>query len=170
MNTQWTVSGSELYSIKAVRSVDVFEKPADQGPLYKGHMFKDKPTLKRVVGSYAFAERFEYRVSRSSNTRFTTECTQRSCGWVLRAWKSNRGTYWHLKSFVNEHTCDINDNYNIEFKRVSACVIGDLFASKFGDPGRIIRPKDIVSEMREQHGIHLSYNKAYRSKEHAYLH
>ncbi|KAK3230306.1 hypothetical protein Dsin_002187 [Dipteronia sinensis] len=125
MNTRWTVSGSELYSIKAVRSVDVFEKPADQ-------------------------ERFEYRVSRSSNTRFTTECTQRSCGWVLRAWKSNRGTYWQLKSFVNEHTCDRNDNHNIEFKRVSVCVIGDLFASKFGDPRRIICPKDIVSEMREQ--------------------
>ncbi|KAK3185121.1 hypothetical protein Dsin_032407 [Dipteronia sinensis] len=98
---------------------------------------------------------------------FTAECTQRCCGWVLRAWKSNKGTYWHLKSFVNEHTCDSNDNYNIEFKRVSACVIGDLFASKFGDPGLIICPKDIVSEMMEQHGIHLSYNKAYRSKKHA---
>ncbi|KAK3218624.1 hypothetical protein Dsin_012594 [Dipteronia sinensis] len=51
MNTRWTVSGSELYSIKAVRSVDVFEKSSDQGPIYKGQMFKDKPTLKRVVGS-----------------------------------------------------------------------------------------------------------------------
>ncbi|KAK3211357.1 hypothetical protein Dsin_016063 [Dipteronia sinensis] len=117
MNTRWTVSRSELYSIKVVRSVDMFEKSSDQGPIYKGQMFKDKPTLKRAVWSYAFAER--------------------------------------------------NDNYNIEFKCVSACVIGDLFASKFGNPGLCIRPKDIVSEMKEQHGIHLSYNKAYRSKEHA---
>ncbi|KAK2655691.1 hypothetical protein Ddye_008743, partial [Dipteronia dyeriana] len=38
---------------------------------------------------------------------------------------------------------------------------------KYPDPIRIIRPKDIVFEMREQQGIHLSYNKAYRSKEHA---
>ncbi|KAK3183210.1 hypothetical protein Dsin_030496 [Dipteronia sinensis] len=30
MNTRWTVSGLELCSIKVVRSVDVFEKPADQ--------------------------------------------------------------------------------------------------------------------------------------------
>ncbi|KAK3230158.1 hypothetical protein Dsin_002039 [Dipteronia sinensis] len=167
MNTRWTVSRSELYSIKAVRSVDVFEKSSDQGPIYKGQMFKDKPTLKRAVGSYAFAERFEYRVSRSFNTRFTAECTQKSCGWVLQAWKSNRGTYRHVKSFVNEHTCDLNDNCNIEFKRVSAYVIGNLFASKFGDPGHRICPKDIVFKMREQHGIHLSYNKDYRSKEHA---
>ncbi|KAK3221895.1 hypothetical protein Dsin_008920 [Dipteronia sinensis] len=59
MNTGWTILGSELYSIKTVRSVDVFEKSADQGPIYKGQMFKDKPILKRAVGSYAFAERLE---------------------------------------------------------------------------------------------------------------
>ena len=77
------------------------------------------------------------------------------------------GTYWHVKAFVNEHTCERNDNYNIEFKCVSAAVIGDLYESKYHDPGHIIRPKDIIYEMREQHGINLSYNKAYRSKEHA---
>ncbi|KAK2649563.1 hypothetical protein Ddye_017052 [Dipteronia dyeriana] len=44
---------------------------------------------------------------------------------------------------------------------------GDLFASKCRDPERIIRSKDIVYEMREQHGIHLLFNKAYRSNEHA---
>ncbi|KAK2655393.1 hypothetical protein Ddye_008445 [Dipteronia dyeriana] len=91
----------------------------------------------------------------------------KSYGWVLRAWKSNMGTYWHVTAFVNEHTCERNDNYNVEFKRVSAAVIGDLFASKYCDPDRIIHPKDIVFEMREQHGIHLSYNKAYRLKQHA---
>ncbi|KAK0576875.1 hypothetical protein LWI29_024713 [Acer saccharum] len=165
--TRWTVSGSDLYSIPTVRSVDVFGNPRDRGLLYKGQMFKDKSTLKSTVGSYAFGERFEHRISRSSNTRFTAQCSKRSCGWVLQAWKSNKGTYWHVKAFVNEHTCDRNDNYNVEFKSVSAAVIGDLYASKYRDPGRIIRPKDIVFEMREQHGIHLSYNKAYRSKEHA---
>ncbi|KAK3189433.1 hypothetical protein Dsin_028994 [Dipteronia sinensis] len=52
MNKRWTLSRSELYSIQAFRSLDMFEKPANQGPLYKGQMFKDKPTLKRVVGLY----------------------------------------------------------------------------------------------------------------------
>ncbi|KAK2663101.1 hypothetical protein Ddye_001675 [Dipteronia dyeriana] len=166
MNTRWTVSGLELYLIKVVRSVDLFDSLANQGPLYKGQMFKDKPILKQVVGSYAFGKRFEYRVSRSSNTRFTVQCSHRSCGWVLQAWKSNRGTFWHVKTFVNEHIYERNDNYNVEFKRVSAAVIGDLFTSKYRDPGHIIRPKDIISKMKEQHGIHLPYNKAYRSKEH----
>ncbi|KAK3218980.1 hypothetical protein Dsin_012950 [Dipteronia sinensis] len=51
MNTRWTISRSELYSIKAVRSVDVFEESSDQGPIYKRQMFKDKPTLKRAIWS-----------------------------------------------------------------------------------------------------------------------
>ncbi|KAK3182839.1 hypothetical protein Dsin_030125 [Dipteronia sinensis] len=114
-------------------------------------------------------QKMEQRTRGEWNTQqfFTFHEPMKSYGWVLWAWKWNRGTYWHVKSFINEHTCDKNGNYNIEYKLVSACVIGDLFASKFGDPGRCICPKDIVSEMREQHDIHLLYNKAYRSKEHA---
>ncbi|KAK2645811.1 hypothetical protein Ddye_021006 [Dipteronia dyeriana] len=46
-----------------------------------------------------------------------------------------------------------------------ATMIGDLFPSKYRDLGHIIRLKDIVSKIKEQHDIHLSYNKAYRSKE-----
>ncbi|KAK2662065.1 hypothetical protein Ddye_000639 [Dipteronia dyeriana] len=69
-------------------------------------------------------------------------------------------------ALVNEHTCERNDNYNVEFKLLSTSVIGDLFVSKYCDPGRIICPKNIVSKMMEQHEIHVSYNKAYRSKEH----
>ncbi|KAK2650312.1 hypothetical protein Ddye_017801 [Dipteronia dyeriana] len=57
LNTWWTVPGSELYSNKVVGSVDLFDNSSNQGPLYKGQMFKDKPTLKQVVGSYAFGKR-----------------------------------------------------------------------------------------------------------------
>ncbi|KAK2648005.1 hypothetical protein Ddye_015494 [Dipteronia dyeriana] len=46
----------------------------------------------------------------------------------------------------------------------SATMIEDLFVSKYRVP---MRPKDIVFEMSEQHSIHLSYKKAYMSKEHA---
>ncbi|KAK2649298.1 hypothetical protein Ddye_016787 [Dipteronia dyeriana] len=72
-----------------------------------------------------------------------------------------------IKAFISDHTCKRNDNYNVEFKCVSATVIGDLFASKYRNSGRITHPKDIVSEMMEHHVIHLLYNKAYRSKEHS---
>ncbi|KAK2659470.1 hypothetical protein Ddye_006003 [Dipteronia dyeriana] len=59
MITHWIVSGSELYSVKAFRLVNVFEKSVDQGSLYKGQMFKNKITMKGVLGLYAFVERNE---------------------------------------------------------------------------------------------------------------
>ena len=32
--------------------MDVFKNPGDQGPLYKGQMFKNKPTLKQAIGMH----------------------------------------------------------------------------------------------------------------------
>ncbi|KAK2649618.1 hypothetical protein Ddye_017107 [Dipteronia dyeriana] len=81
--------------------------------------------------------------------------------------KLKNGVYWHVKFFVKEHRCCDSGNYNIDFKRVSSYVIGELFARKVIDPKHIIRPKDIVFEMKDLHGITLSYNKVYRSKDRA---
>ncbi|KAK3222187.1 hypothetical protein Dsin_009212 [Dipteronia sinensis] len=164
MTSRWTIPGSGLYSIQPIRSKDLFENQGDQGQLYKGQILKDKQTLRGVIGLYALEKGFEYKVRRSSHTRYATTCRKKGCEWVITAGKLKNGTYWHVKSFVKEHTCDDSGNYNIDFKRVSSYVIGELFARKFADPGCTLRPKDIISEFRDKHDINLSYNKAYRSK------
>ena len=164
ITSRWTIPGSELYSIQPIRPKDFFEDQDHQGPLYKGQIFKDKQTLQDTLGNYAFEERFGYKVSRSNHTRFHATCRKGDCEWVIRAAKLKNGTYWHVKSFVKDHTCGDCGNYNIDFTRVSARVIGEMYARKYADPGRSIRPKDIISDFRDEHGINLSYNKAYRSK------
>ncbi|KAK2658895.1 hypothetical protein Ddye_005428 [Dipteronia dyeriana] len=63
--------------------------------------------------------------------------------------------------------CGDNENYNVDFHYVSAQVRGQLFSRKFFDPRRHILPKDRMTDMRDKHDISLSYNKAYRSKDHA---
>ncbi|KAK3206797.1 hypothetical protein Dsin_020843 [Dipteronia sinensis] len=116
MTSRWTIPGSRLYSIQPIRSKDLFEDQGDQGQLYKGQIFKDKQTLRGVVGLYALEERFEYKVRRSSHTRFATTCRKKGCEWVITAGKLKNGTYWHVKSFVKEHTCGDSGIYNIDFK------------------------------------------------------
>ncbi|KAK3229731.1 hypothetical protein Dsin_001612 [Dipteronia sinensis] len=163
-------SGSELYSIQPVRSKDLFEDQGDQGsqgPIYKEQIFKDKQTLKGALGLYALQERFEYKVKRSNHTRFAATCRKRDCEWVITAGKLKYGTYRYVKSLVKEHTCGDSHNYNVDFKRVSSHVIGELFSGKNFDPGCTIRPKDIIFEMKDLYGINLSYNKAYRLKDRA---
>ena len=72
-----------------------------------------------------------------------------------------------MKSVGSEHICGDNGNYNVDFHRVSSHVIGQLFAKQLADPGRNLRPKDIMTDMKDKHGINLTYNKAYRSKDRA---
>ncbi|KAK3204326.1 hypothetical protein Dsin_018372 [Dipteronia sinensis] len=130
-------------------------------------MFKDKKTLKGALGFNALQKRFDYRVRRSNHTRFVAICRKRDCQWIFRAGKSRNGTYWNVKSIDSEHTCGDNGNYNVNFHRVSSHVIGQQFARNFVDPGCNIHPKDIMTDMKDKHGINLIYNKAYRSKDSA---
>ncbi|KAK3212656.1 hypothetical protein Dsin_017362 [Dipteronia sinensis] len=165
--TRWTIAGSELYSIQLIRSKELFQDNRDFSQIYNGQMFKDKKTLKEALGFNALKTRFDYRVRRSNHTRFVAICKKRDCQWVFRAGKSRNGTYWNVKSIESEHTCGDNGNYNVDFHRVSSHVIRQLFARKFFDPGRNIRLKDIMTDMKDKHGINLTYNKAYRSKDRA---
>ena len=167
MTTRWTIPGSELYSIQPIRAKELFEDNGDFSEIFEGQMFKDKKTMKGALGFNSFQKRFHYRVRRSNHTRFVAICKKRDCEWVFRAGKSRKGTYWNVKSVGSEHTCGDNGNYNADFHRVSSHVIGQLYAKQVADPGRIIRPKDIMSDMRDKHGINLTYNKAYRSKDRA---
>ncbi|KAK3198435.1 hypothetical protein Dsin_021850 [Dipteronia sinensis] len=163
--TRWTIPRSELYSIQPIRSKELFQDNGDFSEIYNGQMFKDKKTLKGALGFNALQKRFDYRVRRSNHTQFIVICKKRDCQWVFRAGKSRNGAYWNVKSIDCEHTCGDNGNYNVDFHGVSSHVIGQLFARKFIDPRRNICPKDIMTDVKDKHGINLTYNKAYRSKD-----
>ncbi|KAK1587791.1 hypothetical protein Q3G72_016837 [Acer saccharum] len=135
--TRWTIPRSELYSIQPIRSKELFQDNEDFSEIYKGQIFKDKRT------DFQGQENIE-RGSR-------VQCIAKE----------------NVKSIDSEHTCGDNGNYNVDFHRVSSYVIGQLFARKFVDPGRNLRPKDIITDMKDKHGINLTYNKAYRSKDRA---
>ncbi|XP_022154923.1 protein FAR1-RELATED SEQUENCE 4-like [Momordica charantia] len=46
-------------------------------------------------------------------------------------------------------------------------VVGHLVQSKFTDVSRTYRPKDIMQDIREEYGVNMSYDKAWRSSEEA---
>ncbi|KAK3184017.1 hypothetical protein Dsin_031303 [Dipteronia sinensis] len=138
--TRWAILGSELYSIQPIRSKDLFENNGHLGQIYKGQMFKDKKTLKGALGMHPLK---------------------------LRVGKLRNVTYWHVTFVDNVHTYGDSGNYNVDFHRVSCHVIGELFSRSFADPGCNLHPKDIICDMRDKHNINLSYNKAYKSKDHA---
>ncbi|KAK2646205.1 hypothetical protein Ddye_021400 [Dipteronia dyeriana] len=66
----------------------------------------------------------------------------------------------------NDTSIDLNDVSKVPYCDVQM-ETGELVARKVTDLGRIIRPKDRVFEMKDLHNINLTYNKAYKSKDHA---
>ncbi|KAK1586897.1 hypothetical protein Q3G72_007335 [Acer saccharum] len=99
-------------------------------------------------------------------SRFEAGCNDIKCDIALRATCRDGCTYWVARKFTQGHTCSL-DTYESHFCKVSAIVIGEMFAPKLNTNGRIIRPIDIITEMREQHGVQLLYTTAWRVKEHA---
>ncbi|KAL0543902.1 hypothetical protein IC582_019007 [Cucumis melo] len=53
-------------------------------------------------------------------------------------------------------------------EQAKSWVVGELIKSKFKGPGRIYKPRDIIEDMRQDYGINMSYEKAWRARENAY--
>ncbi|KAA0064046.1 MuDRA-like transposase [Cucumis melo var. makuwa] len=53
-------------------------------------------------------------------------------------------------------------------RQAKSWVVGELIKSKFKGAGCIYKPRDIIEDMRQDYGINMSYEKAWRARENAY--
>ena len=70
-------------------------------------MFISKDELKYALGKLALKVKFEYRIKRSSKTRFRSSCVDIACKFKLRASGMKGGNYWRVQKFVRDHTFDM---------------------------------------------------------------
>ena len=111
MRTNWSVPGVGDFSIKSIPSMI---PSTDEHKLYEGVMFKNKDELKTTLGKYVLKQKFEYRITRSSQTYFLASCKDKTCTFKLRVGSVQEGAKLKLARL----------NYVwVRFKRV---VIGRL--------------------------------------------
>ncbi|KAL0554331.1 hypothetical protein IC582_008250 [Cucumis melo] len=72
-----------------------------------------------------------------------------------------------IKKYVKVHSCSL-EFLNRDHRQAKSWVVGELIKSKFKGPGRIYKPRDIIEDMRQDYGINMSYEKAWRARENAY--
>ncbi|TYK18905.1 MuDRA-like transposase [Cucumis melo var. makuwa] len=53
-------------------------------------------------------------------------------------------------------------------RQAKSWVVGELIKSKFKGVGRLYKPCDIIEDMRQDYGINMSYEKAWRARENTY--
>ncbi|KAL0546882.1 hypothetical protein IC582_016800 [Cucumis melo] len=98
---------------------------------------------------------------------FFVRCIDNKCGWRLQAVRLKDSNIFKIKKYVKVHSCSL-EFLNRDHRQAKSWVVGELIKCKFKEAGRIYKPRDIIEDMRQNYGINMSYEKAWRARENAY--
>ncbi|KAL4022875.1 hypothetical protein IC575_016621 [Cucumis melo] len=126
------------------------EESSTSEELDVGQIFFCKRDLSMRLSVLAMNFFFQFVVKKSTKEVLFVRCIDNKCGWRLRAVRLKDSNIFKIK------------------KQAKSWVVGELIKSKFKGPGRIYKPRDIIEDMRQDYGINMSYEKAWRARENAY--
>ncbi|KAH9674858.1 glucomannan 4-beta-mannosyltransferase 9 [Citrus sinensis] len=131
-----------------------------------GKLFVEKNELILELRKVALREKFDFKIARSTTTRFEAHCSSESCNWRLRATRGSdeHNVPWVVRRVDNVHTCS-NEVLPSGLRQVRSRVVGHLIADKFIQDKRIYTPNDIRTDMQQEYEVQLTYQQAYRAKE-----
>ncbi|XP_070020445.1 uncharacterized protein LOC142180943 [Nicotiana tabacum] len=151
--------------------VDFDKTPIIDDPLNntvsEGQLYKDKETLMIALKNYAIQKKFQFKVDRSSPSRYFLVCVNDRCTWFFKSSSLNKSKIFRVRKFSKDHTCLARDRLFTQ-RVATAPVIGRIICDKYVDPKTIYTAKDIMKDMKKHYGIDLSYWKANRSKQKAF--
>ncbi|KAK2641477.1 hypothetical protein Ddye_023240 [Dipteronia dyeriana] len=112
-------------------------------------------------------QNFEWKVKRSNKTTLHLVCLMENCTWKLRAVRRDEGTYFQVRSFVNEHTCPLEE-IHCRHRQASVVIIGEVIAPRLQQQdGRLMHPKNIIVDIQSMYGIQIMYSKAHTALDYA---
>ncbi|XP_062113898.1 uncharacterized protein LOC133824895 [Humulus lupulus] len=127
-------------------------------------LYKNKDVLKKVVSMFAIRNNFQYKVRRSDKRFFLVTCLDQTCKWLLRASKFLKTDMFIVRKYVPTHTCSLD--VKGDHRQASSRVIGECIKSKYKLLGETsYSPYDIIRDMKDEYGVSISYEKAWRARE-----
>ncbi|KAH9803703.1 SWIM-type domain-containing protein [Citrus sinensis] len=84
-----------------------FVSSCDSDDISVGKLFAEKNELILQLRKVAFRDKFDFKIARSTTTRFEAHCCSESCKWRIRATRSSNEQHvpWVVKRIDNVHTC-----------------------------------------------------------------
>ncbi|KAL0536875.1 hypothetical protein IC582_025838 [Cucumis melo] len=143
------------------------EESSTSEELDVGQIFFCKRDLSMRLSVLAMNKNFQFVVKKSTKEVFFVRCIDKKCGWRLRAVRLKDSNIFKIKKYVKVHSCSL-EFLNRDHRQAKSWVVGELIKSKFKGPGRIYKQRDIIEDMRQDYGINMSYEKAWRARENAY--
>ncbi|XP_062112887.1 uncharacterized protein LOC133824042 [Humulus lupulus] len=132
----------------------------------EGQIFENKQELKMKLHLYALKKNFEFKVKKSAKNIWCTVCVDDKCKWRLRATKLVNSNMFEVRKFFGEHTCSLDVRHK-DHRQASPWLIGHIIRRKFEGDDVNYKPRSIVKDMSLSYGVHMSYAKAWRCREHA---
>lgn len=127
-----------------------------------GQEFPDVETCRRALKDIAIALHFELRIVKSDRSRFIAKCSKEGCPWRVHVAKCHGGPTFSIRTLNAEHTCEgVRD---LHHQQASVGWVARSVESRIRDNPQY-KPKEILQDIRDQHGVAVSYMQAWRGKE-----
>lgn len=127
-----------------------------------GQEFPDVETCRRTLKDIAIALHFDLRIVKSDRSRFIAKCSKEGCPWRVHVAKCAGVSTFTIRTLHGEHTCEGVQNSHHQQATVG-WVARSVEARVRDNPQ--YKPKEILQDIKEQHGVAVSYMQAWRGKE-----
>jgi len=98
------------------------------------------------------------------NPRYHLMCMDDNCAWSFKSSAVFKANIFKVRSYNNNHTCGYGERYLTQ-RQATSGVIASIVKDKYVNPKKVYTPNDIIEDIQKQHGIEVSYMKAWRAKE-----
>ncbi|CAL9757996.1 unnamed protein product [Musa acuminata subsp. burmannicoides] len=127
-----------------------------------GQEFPDVETCRRTLKDIAIALHFELRIVKSDRSRFIAKCSKEGCPWRVHVAKCPGVPTFSIRTLHGEHTCE--GVRNLHHQQATVGWVARSVEARVRDNPQY-KPKEILQDIREQHGVAVSYMQAWRGKE-----
>ncbi|XP_027932296.1 uncharacterized protein LOC114188018 [Vigna unguiculata] len=141
----------------SVSTVTVAEQP-----LVIGQEFPDVETCRRTLKDIAIAMHFDLRIVKSDRSRFIAKCSKEGCPWRVHVAKCPGVPTFTVRTLQGEHTCE--GVQNLHHQQASVGWVARSVEARIRDNPQY-KPREILQDIRDQHGVAVSYMQAWRGKE-----
>ncbi|XP_056845711.1 uncharacterized protein LOC108812459 [Raphanus sativus] len=130
--------------------------------LVVGMEFSDVLSCRRALRDAAIASRFEMQTVKSDKTRFTAKCASAGCPWRIHCARLPGVQTFSIRTIHGSHTCD--GILHLGHHQASVQWVAEAVKQTLRENPHC-KPKEILEEIHQVHGITLSYKQAWRGKE-----
>ncbi|ESQ51622.1 hypothetical protein EUTSA_v10016294mg [Eutrema salsugineum] len=130
--------------------------------LVVGMEFSDVYACRRALRDAAIALRFEMQTVKSDKTRFTAKCASEGCPWRIHCAKLPGLPTFTIRTIHGSHTC--SGILHLGHHQASVQWVAEAVKERLRVNPQC-KPKEILEEIHQVHGITLSYKQAWRGKE-----